>query len=263
MSEIIIEFIAVSGSGKTYISELLVKFLAQEPLLNNTIIYSASDLWKAMGLTRSKILNKGIRIIERIRCLFSMPVLKLLISILFSGIGFMKSIRKIIYYLGIINLYRIMRRIKKLNRHCKPIFILDEGIFHASEIFISSASDKIPYDFLHKYEKTINSIKYIQYQDFVKIFIFVESATEVNFERLDKRSEGWPILLRHLSKKGRMKALDDFQVKVDSIKNYIADSRFLCFTINNSVDDTSSPDKFDRVFNTVRQAIIEEVIRQA
>ncbi|HHT66594.1 MAG: hypothetical protein ACOX25_02665 [Caldicoprobacterales bacterium] len=250
----ILEFIAVTGSGKTYLCNLLSTYLKEAFILEKILIYTADDLWKEMDKTKSAVINKFIRVFRRIHCVFSLPVMKLLLNILLSSGRWSEKKQKIIYYLSIINIYRIIRRMVNRNKSGDIAFILDEGIFHASEIFMDHSAANQPCELLSAYEKAVNRIQYIKYNDFKRIYIFVDSTICDNFGRLNNRPEGWPALMKNLSSEEKTQALAVFQAKVDQIKSYLSAGSSPCF----SLDNTSWTNDFSDSFRKIKGIIHAE-----
>lgn len=244
----IIEFIAVPGSGKTFFSEKLYNYLKERISEKSLKLFNRNDI---NSIKRDKIFAKN-KNIARLKIALAyiktidFNVLRFIIVLFVNpNYSFKVKSQLAMYLLDVFLNYRIIDDLKqKYNNKC--VFILDEGLLHASSICMRECNVTNLENFFNKLKRKIN------YSD-DELYIFIDCNKDIIYKRLSKRAEGWPPNWKSLTKAKKhqeinksylkFKAKKDFVLKNKKEKNYYL------------LDNSNYFDDYHLFFETVKQKI--------
>lgn len=236
----IIEITAIPGSGKTYLSNMLVNYL-RENLDNEAYnMITRDQILELRKPYQKNILYKTIEFLPYLG--------KDSINILLE-LAKKKKIRPLRYAINILINFSTINTIQKNDRR-KCIFILDESILHLSTSFFKDTSD---FKKAKMYFEKINSINNINFNEKNIIKVFIDSSVKENIERINQRKQGWPISMRHTSSFEKEAALNRFLSRYNILKEYAAQNFDNNIIINNNVFQ----DNYDNYFSKIKENILE------
>ncbi|MDD7885831.1 hypothetical protein [Flavivirga sp. 57AJ16] len=214
----IIEFIAVPGSGKSHFAEKLFDHLKNEMSNIGISIFNRDDIneRKRMNLLavsdnrlliRLCILSNMVKVID-------FHTLGYIINILLAPSHSFKVKRKrVMYLLDILLNYRIIDDIKK---ECdnKCVFILDEGLLHISSMCMKKCSSS-------KLKRFFKILKRKRWGKIKQLFVFIDCNTDILFDRLTERTEGWPGNWKRLESDSKHDELEKSHLKYIVKKKFV------------------------------------------
>ena len=206
----IIEFIGIPGSGKTFISKQLEKYL-KDNLSNKVKIFNSHDL-----VIKVKNDGKINNIIKLIPLLLNLSFLKLFKNIILRQGNISSNLYLFKIFLIRLLMYKKINEISKNNKEF--IFILEEGWAHFSIALLRKKIENMNTSILDQYFKYLNDVVKYFIED--NYYIFIDSCTSENYIRIENRSKGWPGSLGNESKKKKEKFLNESNNFYKYLKSY-------------------------------------------
>ncbi|WP_271400417.1 hypothetical protein [Salinicoccus roseus] len=248
----IIEFSAIPGAGKTYLSELLCSYLKTELSEYNFVFITRKDLQE---MRKEKFKNKIIRRIYILYNILDYRIISLIFTLLRGNGSFENKINKIIFFVNNVLNYKFLTQLYKQG-NSNHVFLLDEGLLHASEVFID-INNQLPENMdVSKYFDRITSLKSINYSQTEKMYIFIDSNIKENFNRISKREQGWPDTFKNLSESNKLEELDRFKQRYTYIKEFIDEGPEKNLVIDNSIFQ----DNYNIYFDEIKKYILKKCI---
>ncbi|SFQ51641.1 hypothetical protein SAMN05421670_2409 [Psychrobacillus psychrotolerans] len=175
----IIEFVGIPGSGKTYISRKFQEYINSDLNIESKYeIQNSRDIVKSSD--RNKVLNK-ILVINKILNINSM---NFIFKILGSNRPFFEKILSIYYFANKIREYQLINDSLKTNSTHKKVVLIDEGLLHiTSNIFF----EELRFEDIDLFFKKIYKKNYFNHK---KLFVFIDSNDSL--VRLTSRPDGFP-----------------------------------------------------------------------
>lgn len=226
----IIEFVAVPGSGKSHFADKLFNHLKNEMTPLGYTIFNRGDI---DNIKRNKIVSiSKNRIFTRLYLLFNIAkvidirVFGHIINLFFTpGHSFLVKRKRVMYLIDILLNYKIIDNInKEHNNNC--IFILDEGLLHISSMCMRECNKKN----LDKFFKAFKRKLIIK-----QIFVFIDCKTENLFDRLTNRPSGWPMNWKNLDSNSKLFELEKSYKKYSTKKDFVVDGEKQNYIIDNSI----------------------------
>lgn len=228
---LLIEFVGVPGSGKTYISFLLEEYLTKAGFK----VFHGHELNKRISRT-----GKLKKIISLTPYLFKPSAIALAIKILFRKSPMHSRVILLKIYLHTLLVYKHI--------HFHPgIYILDEGFLHFSISFFRQNNEVPDETNLQRYLGALNKI--IAYKDIRVLYLFIESTPEENYNRIENRERGWPGRIGQQTVEGKRKYLyENFKCYDELKKCHLSAEKVL-------VDNRGGTQDFSDIFRAVSIAI--------
>ena len=196
--EMIVEFVGVPGSGKTYISQAFCDYI--NSYNRNLYVFHRYDIEKKIHKD-GKVKN----VILLFPYIFNIYFLLMIINIVSRRSTMVARINLLKIFLLRVLTYQ---KIKDMNKHNKKnIYILDEGFLHFSIAFFRQNKELPESSKLKNYMNILDKI--ISYKDINKIFVFIESDIKKNYRRIEKRESGWPGGTKLLCDEEKMEYLEE------------------------------------------------------
>ena len=248
----LIEFVAIPGSGKSHISIELKKYLQINLHSRDYDIYLGNDLLNINTRSNHPFFSKVERKLklnfQRFCLLFDFNVLKLLIRILLSKRSIFEKKKVIFFVMDKLRTYRKISYIQSI-RSGKSIFIIDEGWLHYSDTILNDKIDEIK---LFTYFDLINRIKFFDYESLNKRYLFINSSIIKNIERMKKRHKGYPQLWKKLNEKEITLIMQEQLYNNKQKENYINRTRHEKYTIENNFDEKKYLTVFGRILKDIK-----------
>ncbi|MCZ0703000.1 adenylate kinase family enzyme [Natronobacillus azotifigens] len=244
----IIEFIAPPGSGKTYLAKKIESLFKQEDTGIDGV-YTRADISKK-GIQSNSSFTK--RIFNKLSYLSFIDgnFIRICLKILKSKKKIKIKKREISYILVNFKNNMIINR----NINNKSIVILDEGIIQASGIYMGSKYNPKLFD---HYLNSVMQNKKINYSKHSKIYIIIESNIEKNYERIEKRKQGWPKVWSEYTNIQKHSALENEFEKVKEIQDRLLLNGENVFLIKNDFNRDSFISDFSQIIKLVNYKIKE------
>lgn len=213
----IIEFIAVPGSGKTFFSDKLYTYLKKESKSADVKLFNRHDI-NLIKNTKKSTTNKNLirlNIIKQYLKVIDFYLLKSLWRLFVSNpYPFKTKTNLAMYLIDIFSNYKIINDLKKTYNN-KCLFVLDESLLHASSI----GMDECNAENLDLFYKNLKSTKWNINKS---LFIFIDCDIDTVYSRLSERTEDWPVNWRGLSSEEKREELDKSYRKFKAKKDYIS-----------------------------------------
>lgn len=193
---LIIEFIGIPGSGKSYIAKKLNNYLNK--LLPEHNVLSYHDIYNEIKRDGKKNILKVLNLMKNKS--FNM----MLISILNrkSSINSRKNMVK--RFVFRILVYQKIKEI--MDKKSDTVLVLDEGFLHFSIAYFRQNAEKPNNEKLSFYLCELDKI--IGYLSIPKVFIFVDNNVKESFNRIEKREQGWPGFIGELDEDKKNRYLE-------------------------------------------------------
>ena len=230
----IIELIGIPGSGKTYISKLLIEYSNKSEHFQNDNRF--------LLLNQSEMMDDNINIFRLFISKIWKNLLTISLSTFFDMFSILTSNQSVktglylsLYYFGVIKRYQFY--FENYNIQSESL-VLDEGLFHAICGSYSKNNDE---KFKKVIERTIVNTENKKYYPFNRenhIFVFVSSNIEESFKRIENRSSGWPKMYKDLNQFEKKLKLENFASRVNQFKKRLDNHHFITFELcsNDSID---------------------------
>lgn len=212
----VIEFIAVPGSGKTYLSDKLYTHLKKEMSSKGIRLYNRLDINEIKKETLSNK-NKNI---ARLNILFNyIKIINIhlfkyiIILFLSSSYSFKTKCNLSMYLLDVFFNYKIIANIKREYKN-KCIFILDEGLLHASSICMTECN-------ITNLKRFFEKLKSTKWNMNKQLYVFIDCHIDIIYNRLSERAEGWPVNWADLTSQKKQHELKKSYLKYKNKKDYI------------------------------------------
>ena len=246
----IIEFIAVPGSGKTYLSDKLYTYLKKEMSNKGIVLFNRADIneikrekasTQRKNITRVNIILNYIKVIDiyLLRCIINL--------FLSPNYSYKVKFQLTMYLLDIFLNYKIIDDLKKEYKN-KCVFILDEGVLHASSICMKECTPEN----IKIFFKRLKGTKWIKNK---QLFVFIDCDTDIIYNRLTKRPDGWPNNWKDLSDKKKEIELKNSYLKFEAKKEYIFKKKKKrnYFVINNNEYFNNDPLFYKKIIKKINK----------
>jgi len=229
----IIEFVGIPGSGKTYISNKLNHYLKGN-FPNQKVVHNKDLFHKIKKNGKLKAIKNLIPI------LFKLSFYKMLFHILIGKASYKQKKQLIIIFLIRLLMYKEIE--KKQSQDY--IFVLDEGFSHFSISYFRQQKIIPNQGDFNQFFAKIDIL--LNYHSFYKYYIFIDSHVDKNYQRIEKRSKGWPQGTKEFSYDNKIKYLNKNLEVYQAVKTFITRKEK-----NLIIDNTTFIRTYDGYFNEV------------